>query len=168
MDNFNSLSVEGKAVDCAFINGRVVYSVYPNYTTTTLALESATLSAVGISGTGSYVPPGDTAAYSYSLYGTPGVAFVKQGSGQTNPFAISPHVWCRAKHYASQLTGFTGPDGDAYTTKTQTALTAWAQTAGVKLPVEDVSDIEMIVTNEDISGQDYLDGLPYLVPFKKL
>lgn len=164
MDNFNTLSVDGKAVRWAFVNGRIVYSVDTNYYTSSMALESFTLSATGVVSSGTYVPPGDTAAYSYSVYGTPDVHFVRKGSGQTNPFAVSPHVWCRAKHYASQLTGFTGPDGNAYTVKQQVALTAWALSNDVKLPVEDISDIEMIVTNEAISSETVLEDIPCIAP----
>lgn len=149
MDNFNTLSVDGKEVKYALLNGRVIYSSLPNYSTSTLALESTTLSAVGLddSLSGTYTLP-DGASYSYQGYNTPTVDFVKEGSGQTNPFCIAPHVWCRAKHYASQLTGFTGPDGNAYTVKEQTALTSWAVANNLDLPAEDISDIELIETNE--------------------
>ena len=153
MDNFNTLSVDNKAVKYALLNGRVIYSSLPNYSTTTLALESTTLSAVGLdpSLSGTYTLP-DGASYSYQGYSTPTLDFVKDGSGQTNPFCIAPHVWCRAKHYASQLTGFTGPDANAYTVKEQTALTAWAAANNLDLPIEDISDIEMIETNEAITS----------------
>ena len=149
MNNFNTLSIDNKAVKYALLNGRVIYSSLPNYSTTTLALESTTLSAVGIDGTlsGTYTLP-DGVSYSYQGYATPAVEFVGIGSGSSKPFAVSPHVWCRAKHYASQLTGFTGPDGNAYTVKEQTALTSWAEAHGLALPAEDISDIELIETNE--------------------
>lgn len=102
MDNFNTLSVDGKEVKYALLNGRVIYSSLPNYSTATLALESTTLSAVGLDDTlsGTYTLP-DGVSYSYQGYATPAVEFVGIGSGSSKPFAISPHVWCRAKHYAS-------------------------------------------------------------------
>ena len=162
MDNFNTLSVDSKAVKYALLNGRVIYSSLPNYSTTTLALESTTLSAVGLddSLSGTYTLP-DGVAYSYQGYDTPMLDFVKEGSGQTNPFCIAPHVWCRAKHYNSALTSFLDPTSlSTLTVKEQIALTAWAEANGLELPAEDISDIEMIETNEA-----YEDEIPYLMDF---
>lgn len=165
MDNFNTLSVDGKEVKYALLNGRVIYSSLPNYSTTTLALESTTLSAVGIddSLSGTYTLP-DGATYDYQGYNTPMVDFVKEGSGQTNPFCIAPHVWCRAKHYSSALTSFVDPySGSTLTVKEQIALTAWAEQNGLALPAEDVSDIELIETNETYGGSE--DTIPCLMDF---
>lgn len=146
MDNFNALSVDGKAVQYALLNGRIIYSSLENSTYSTLALESTTLSAVGLldSLSGTYTLP-DGVTYSYQGYDTTMLDFIKEGSGATNPFAISPHVWCRAKHYNSTLTSFTDPTSfSTITVKEQIALTAWAEAHGLALPAEDISDIEMI------------------------
>lgn len=162
MNNFNTLSVDNKAVKYALLSGRVIYSSLPNYSTTTLALESTTLSAVGLNDTlsGTYTLP-DGVTYSYQGYNTPMLDFIKEGSGATNPFAISPHVWCRAKHYNSTLTSFKDPTTlGTLTVKEQIALTAWAEQNGLELPAEDVSDIEMIETNEA-----YEDDTPCLMDF---
>ena len=162
MNNFNTLSVGNKAVKYALLNGRVIYSSLANYTYSILALESTTLSAVGLddSLSGTYTLP-DGVTYSYQGYNTPMLDFIEEGSGQTNPFAIAPHIWCRAKHYNSTLTSFTDPSsGEAMTVKEQIALTAWAEAHSLELPAEDISDIEMIETNEA-----YEDELPCLMDF---
>jgi len=162
MNNFNTLSVGNKAVKYALLNGHIIYSSLANYTYSTLALESTTLSAVGLASSlsGTYTLP-DGVEYSYQGYDTPMLDFIKEGSGATNPFAISPHVWCRAKHYNSTLTSFADPTSfSTLTVKEQIALTAWAEQNGLELPAEDISDIEMIETNEA-----YEDETPYLMDF---
>ena len=162
LNNFNTLSVDGKAVKYALLNGRIIYSSLADSTYSTLALESTTLSAVGLDDTlsGTYTLP-DGVTYDYQGYATSMLDFVKEGSGQTNPFCIAPHVWCRAKHYNSTLTSFTDPTTfNTLTVKEQIALTAWAQQNGLELPAEDISDIEMIETNEA-----YEDDLPCLMDF---
>lgn len=162
MNNFNTLSVGSKAVKYALLNGRIIYSSLANSTYSTLALESTTLSAVGLDDTlsGAYTLP-DGVTYDYQGYSTPMLDFIKEGSGQTNPFCIAPHVWCRAKHYNSTLTSFTDPSTfETLTVKEQIALTAWAEAHGLELPAEDISDIEMIETNEA-----YEDELPCLMDF---
>lgn len=164
MNNFNTLSVGNKAVKYALLNGHIIYSSLANSTYSTLALESTTLSAVGLASSlsGTYTLP-DGVAYSYQGYDTPMLDFIKEGSGATDPFAISPHVWCRAKHYNSTLTSFTDPTSfSTITVKEQIALTAWAEANGLELPAEDVSDIEMIETNEA-----YEDETPCLMDFVK-
>lgn len=67
MDNFKTLSVDNKAVKYALMNGRIIYSSLPDYTSISLSAEDIALSTTGIddSLSGTYVPPGDTAAYSY-------------------------------------------------------------------------------------------------------
>lgn len=165
MIDATNLSVDNKPVKWMTFNGSIVYSTTPDYTTTTLALESTTLSTSGLDSTlsGTYTLP-DGVSYSYQVYDTPMLDLVKEGSGQTNPFCIAPHVWCRAKHYNSQLTSFDDPYSDeALTVKEQIALTAWAEAHGLALPAEDISDIEMIETNEAYGGTE--DTLPCLMDF---
>ena len=162
MNNFNTLSVGNKAVKYALLNRHIIYSSLANSTYSTLALESTTLSAVGLDGSlsGTYTLP-DGVSYSYQGYDTLMLDFIKEGSGQTNPFCIAPHVWCRAKHYNSTLSSFTDPTTlETLTVKEQIALTAWAEANGLALPAEDISDIEMIETNEA-----YEDELPCLMDF---
>lgn len=166
MDNFNALSVDNKAVAYALLNGRVIYSALPNYTNTTLALESTTLSASGLDSSlsGTYTLP-DGVSYSYQGYNTPDAEFVKQGSGANNPFLIAPHVWCRAKHYNSTLSSFVDPSDNTktLTVKEQIALSDWATANDLPLPSYDITDIEMIETNEAYAGSD--DNIPYLMDF---
>ena len=162
MNNFNTLSIDNKAVKYALLNGHIIYSSLANSTYSTLALESTTLSAVGLDEilSGTYTLP-DGVTYSYQGYNTPMLDFIKEGSGATDPFAIAPHVWCRAKHYNSTLTSFTDPTSfSTLTVKEQIALTAWAEANGLALPAEDISDIEMIETNEA-----YEDDTPCLMDF---
>lgn len=128
MNNFNTLSVGNKAVKYALLNGHIIYSSLANSTYSTLALESTTLSAVGLASSlsGTYTLP-DGVTYEYQGYDTPMLDFIKEGSGQTDPFAIAPHIWCRAKHYNSTLSSFTDPTNlETLTVKEQIALTAWA------------------------------------------
>lgn len=164
MNNFNTLSVDNKPVKYALLNGRVIYSSLPNYSTTTLALESTTLSGrLDSTLSGTYTLP-DGATYEYQGYNTPMLDFVKEGSGQTNPFCIAPHVWCRAKHYNSALTSFVDPYSvEALTVKEQIALVDWAEQNGLELPAEDISDIEMIETNDAYGGAE--DTIPCLMDF---
>lgn len=165
MNNFNTLSVDNKAVKYALLNGRIIYSSLENSTYSTLSAESTTLSAVGLDGTlsGTYTLP-DGATYDYQGYNTPMLDFVKEGSGQTNPFCIAPHVWCRAKHYSSALTSFADPSsGGTHTVKEQIGLADWATTNNLQLPAYDISDIEMIETNEAYGGTE--DSLPCLMDF---
>lgn len=107
MNNFNTLSVGNKAVKYALLNGHIIYSSLANYTYSILALESTTLSASGLDDTlsGTYTLP-DGVTYTYAMYDTPAVNLSRGGSGQTTPFPIAPHVWCRAKHYNSALSSF--------------------------------------------------------------
>ena len=165
MDNFTALSIDNKAVAYALLNGRVIYSSLPNYSTTTLTLESTTLSAVGIddSLSGTYTLP-DGVSYSYQGYATPAVEFVGIGGGSSKPFAISPHVWCRAKHYNTQLTAFTDPAGAIKTVVEQVPLTEWAKDNNLQVPSEDISDIEMITTEEAYGTTDQL---PYLMDYSQ-
>ena len=164
MNNFNTLSVDNKAVKYALLNGHIIYSSLANSTYSTLSAESANLNSVGLldSLSGTYTLP-DGVTYSYQGYDTTMLDFVKEGSGQTNPFCIAPHVWCRAKHYNSTLTSFTDPTSLAtLTVKQQIALVDWAEQNGLELPGCDISDIEMIETNEA-----YEDELPYLMDFEQ-
>lgn len=162
MNNFNTLSVDNKAVKYALLNGRIIYSSLANSTYSTLALESTTLGAVGLDETlsGTYTLP-DGVTYAYAMYNTPDVGLSRNGSGQTTPFAIAPHVWCRAKHYNSALSSFYDKLGNAYTVKEQIALTAWAEQNGLDLPGCDIADIEMLETNEAFASAD----CPYLMDF---
>lgn len=162
LSNFNTLSADGKAVKYALLNGRIIYSSLADSTYSALSAESTALSTYGLDDnlSGTYTLP-DGVAYSYQGYGTPTLDFVKEGSGQTNPFCIAPHVWCRAKHYNSTLSSFTDPTAlGTLTVKEQIALTAWAEQNGLDLPAEDISDIEMIETDEAYEAE-----LPCLMDF---
>ena len=167
MNNFNTLSVDNKAVKYALLNGHIIYSSLANSTYSTLSAESANLNLVGLldSLSGTYTLP-DGVTYSYQGYDTTMLDFIKEGSGQTNPFCIAPHVWCRAKHYNSTLTSFTDPTSfDTITVKEQIALVDWAEQNGLELPNCDISDIEMIETNEAYDGTE--NDLPYLMDFEQ-
>lgn len=113
----NTLSVDNKPVKWMTINGRIVYSTTPDYTAAVMASMNDGM-AYSPTDTGTYVPPGDTASYSYSLYtdGMPYVGFTQQGTGNLKPFAISPHVFVRAKHYGGTVSTF-DLNGITYTVK---------------------------------------------------
>lgn len=147
MDNFNTLSIDNKPVKWMTINGRIVYSTTPDYTAAVTASMNDAIGAATAS-TGTYVPPGDSAAYSYTLYtdSVPEVPFTEQGSGSTKPFAIAPHVFVRAKHYGGTVSTFQ-LSGTTYTVKEQVALSAWCEANNVAVPAG-CGDIELLYTNE--------------------
>lgn len=94
MENYNTLSVDSKAVKVATINGKVVYSALSDYSLTNAADSNAEVSAAGVIAdettlSGTYVPPGDTNPYTYFCYNTAPVSFVEAGSGSTHPFPVS-------------------------------------------------------------------------------
>ena len=166
-----NLSVDNKPVKWMTINGRIVYSTDIDYSYPVWALENTTLSAAGYGGTSSYTPPGDTEAYQYKMCLTQPCGLVPSGSGASRLFAISPHVWIHAKHYNETLSSFTGMNvsqyggsSRPYTVKEQIALTDWAGQHNLPLPDADISDIEMIESNE--APED--DGvIPYLMSYKQ-
>lgn len=134
MIDATNLSVDNKAVKWMTFNGSIVYSTTPDYTATVMASMNDGM-ANSPTGTGTYVPPGDTASYSYSLYtnGMPDAAFTQQGSGNLKPFAISPHVFVRAKHYGGTVSTFNVND-TTYTVKEQIALSDWCEANNVVVP----------------------------------
>ena len=166
MDNFNTLSVDSKAVKYAFLNGKLVYTSLINSSTPNWALENVTLSVATLSGPDTYLPPGDTTPYSYYTYKTSLSAMTAAGSGSNHLIEISPKVFCRAKHYNTTVTTFYGPRNIPCTAKEQIGLVDWAKANGHEdlIPGDaDVSDIEMIYSQYrgDTSN------LPYLMPWKQ-
>ena len=164
MDNFNTLSVDNKPVKYAFLNSRLIYTSLINSSTPNWALENTTLSAVGGYVQGGYYPPGDTTWYNCWFYATTPTTWRGDGSGSNHLFPIAPHVWCRAKHYDTTLTSFYGKSG-TYTVNEQIGLVDWARANKHEdlLPDSDVSDIEMIESNEAFLSDD----IPYLMPWKQ-
>lgn len=163
-----NLSVDNKPVKWMTINGRIVYSTDIDHSYPVWALENTTLSAGGIAHPGSYTPPGDVSAYTYMQYNTPRQYLTLANTGASALFPIAPHIWIHAKHYNQTLSSFSGPKGtiehgQTYTVKEQIALTAWAEQHSLPLPDADISDIEMIESNEACDD----DNVPYLMPYKQ-
>ena len=72
----------------------------------------------------------------------------------------------RAKHYNTQLTAFTDPAGVAKTVVEQVPLAEWAKDNNLQVPIEDISDIEMITTAEAYGTTDQLPCLMDYSQFK--
>ena len=166
-----NLSVDNKPVKWMTINGRIVYSTDIDHSYPMWALENTTLSASGYIGDPkTYTPPGDSSPYyTCDVYPTD---FAVVGQGSSRLFPIAPHVWIHAKHYNQTLSSFTGAKGvsggggatsQTYTVKEQIALTTWAEQNNLPLPDADISDIEVIESNEACDD----DNVPYLMSYKQ-
>ena len=140
MDNFSTLSVDGKEVKVATLNCKVVYSAHPDYSLSNMTDADAEVSAAGSAGTTSYTPPGDSAAYSCTVYNTEPVIYVEAGSGNTHPFPVSQHVFARARHYGSAPASFTWR-GETFTVTASIALSTFAQEHEIKINSAAIEDI---------------------------
>lgn len=102
LSNYSTLSVDGKAVKVATLDGRVVYSALSDYGAVNMEEAEAAVKAAGVvfQGeylSGTYVPPGDTEPYQYFFWDTYEVQptatwrpkFVDQGPGDEHPFPIA-------------------------------------------------------------------------------
>lgn len=157
----NTLSIDNKPVKWMTINGRIAYTTSPNNTYSLLALESTTLSAAGVLGQVSYTPPGDSAIYTCDVYGTASEAWWGAGSGSTQLFPVSPHVFARAQHYNSTLTSFWCRQ--SFTTSSQENLAAWAKENGFDSDYVDslgIGDIELVTTSTELTAFT-TDDIPY-------
>ena len=96
---------------------------------------------------GTYVPPGDTSAYTYFCYNTEPVSFVDAGMGVNNWFAISPTTFVIAQHYGKPVGTFTY-HGDTYRIKDSTELSAWAKENGFNIADTAIGDIRLVDTDE--------------------
>lgn len=66
MLDYTDLSVGGKEVKWMTINGRIVYSTTEDQTSAVLSAENTALQTAGYdTTTGTYIPPGDSSAYTY-------------------------------------------------------------------------------------------------------
>jgi hypothetical protein len=159
MIDATNLSVDNKAVKWMTFNGSIVYSTTEDQTLATISRMNNAMAYSPID-TGSYVPPGDTAPYSYSIYTNdmPYVGFTQHGSGNLKPFAISPHVFVRAKHYGGTVSTF-DINTITYTVREQVALSAWCEDNNVAVPAG-CGDIELLWTNEGMGSE----VVPCLMP----
>lgn len=158
MLDYTDLSVGGKEVKWMTFNKRIVYSATEDQTSAVLSAENAALQTAGYdASTGTYTPPGDSSAYTYYTCPTTSVDFAEAGGGSNHLFPIAPHVWCRAKHYASTLASFTF-GGSTFDVAEQTGLTTWAEQNNIKIPASGLDDIEVLATAQavDISAVPYL------------
>lgn len=172
LSNYSTLSVDGKAVKVATLDGRVVYSALSDYGAVNMEEAEAAVKAAGVvyQGeylSGTYVPPGDTEPYQYFYWDTYEVqptatwrpAFVDQGSGDEHPFAIAFNgtsaVYIRSASYGEPLSSFqfrggsseSGTSGSAYkrTVREYVDLSSWAPEHGFDLPPEAIGDIQLVL-----------------------
>lgn len=133
MINFNSLSVDNKAVKYMTLDGKIVYSTDPDNSYSLYGLEDVTLSSVtAVRPAGSYTPPGDTNIYTYDLYRVPAENFWGGGSGTNHLFPISQHIFARAAHWGNQLSNAYVGNSDTYDCIIDEVvnLTTWAKSNG--------------------------------------
>lgn len=166
LSNYSTLSVDGKAVKVATLDGRVVYSALSDYGSVNMEEAEATVKAAGVvfQGeylSGTYVPPGDTEPYQYFYWDTYEVqptatwrpAFVDQGSGDGHPFAIAFNgtsaVYIRSASYGEPLSSFQFGGGSEHLTKRTVVeyvdLSSWAPEHGFDLPPEAIGDIQLVL-----------------------
>lgn len=163
MIDATNLSVDNKAVKWMTFNGSIVYSTTEDQTTPVWSTENTTLQTAGYDATtGTYTPPGDSSSYTYYTCPTTDVEFVEAGSGSNHLFPIAPHVWCRAKHYASTIASFTF-GGSTYNVTEQTGLTTWAEQNNIEIPADGLDDIEVLTTTQAVDSS----KVPYLMPYKQ-
>ena len=170
MIDATNLSVDNKAVKWMFFNGSIVYSTSIDSSPVSWALENTTLSAGGILSANTYTPPGDTSAYTCSIYSTPSQQWFAGGSGSNHLFPVSRHVFARAAHYGSTLTGaIAGNTTQLSLGVTEvTLLTDWAKSNGFAAAWVDslgIGDIQMVMTSGDpITANCYTeDDIPYYI-----
>lgn len=146
MIDCTNLSIDNKPVKWMTFNGSIVYSTTEDQTSAVWSTENTALQTAGYDATtGTYTPPGDSSAYTYYTVPAAAVEFVEAGSGSNHLFPIAPHIWCRAKHYASTLASFAF-GGSTYNVTEQIGLTVWATQNNLPIPFENIDDIEMLTT----------------------
>ena len=158
MNNFNTLSIDGKEVKVATLNNRVIYSAFPDYSLSNMTDANTEVSTAGSAGTTSYTPPADTSSYSCTVYSTEPVSYVEAGSGNTHPFPVSQHVFARARHYGSAPASFTWR-GETFTVTESISLSAFAQEHEIKADFEAIEDIQLLFTDKAVD----LSAVPCLV-----
>lgn len=173
MINFNSLSVDNKAVKYMTIDGKIVYSTDPDNSYSLYGLEDITLSTVtAVRPGGSYTPPvQDALLYTYDVYRVPAENFWGGGSGANHLFPISQHIFARAAHWGNELTStYVGNTNSYYCSIDEVVnLTAWAKSNGFDSDYVDslhVGDIQLTHTPATVltAGVYTEDDIPYIIP----
>ena len=149
MANFNTLSVDNKAVKVATLNGRVIYSALADQSLSNMTDANSKVSSAGVAGTTSYTPPGDSSAYTCTIYDTTPVDYVEAGSGTNHPFPVSQHVFARARHYGSAPASFTWR-GETFTVSESISLSSYAQENNIKVTPSAIEDIQLLYTDKAV------------------
>lgn len=152
MDNFNTLSCDGKAVKWLQIDRRIVYSALSNCADSMFSDMDAQISAGGVAGTTTYTAYSGAASYTCSVYNTVSCNLAEPGSGSNHLFPITPHVFVRANHYGNgaSLTSFSY-NGETFSVQKYTVLSAWAVENGwdeISLRRMGTADIDLYVTDK--------------------
>lgn len=131
MNNFNTLSVDNKAVKVATLNGRVIYSALENIDYPTKEAEAAILSASTSLSTATYTCPNGV-SYEYNQLSTfEENTFTGAGAGNVRPFAVSPYVMATAAHYGNTIQLGNMSIGDATVNRLSCVnLSTWAKEQG--------------------------------------
>lgn len=165
MNNFNTLSVDNKAVKVATLNGRVIYSALENIDYQTKEAEAAILSASTSLSTATYTCPNGV-SYNYNQLSTfVENGFTGAGSGNVRPFAVSPYVLATAEHYGDTIELGNMSIGDATVNRLSCVnLVAWAKEQGKwtdsYIDALGIGDIELVVLDKTGSAVPN-DCIPY-------
>lgn len=170
MIDATNLSVDNKAVKWMTFNGSIVYSTSIDSSPVSWALENNTMAAAGELTSSTYTPPGDSSTYAFDIYNTPTQHWFGGESGSNHLFPVSRHVFARAAHYGSTLTGFVAGNSNKLSCSVTeiTLLTDWAKNNGFDAAWVDslgIGDIQMVTTNGDpITANCYTeDDIPYYI-----
>ena len=174
MENFNTLSVDGKEVAFATLNGRVVYSQYKDLGSTSIISAAAGIS-LQQPDDGSYVcPNGVTYEYKdYTLLDAMGPVTLGTGTGNTNPFAVSPHIATYAHHYAttpSTISYYDDGSGDVVLSVLERVnLSTWAKSTGKwtdsYIDSLAIGDIDLLKFDKSVSIADYF--IPWYMSYQQ-
>lgn len=165
-----NLSVDNKPVKWMTINGRLVYTTEPDYTYSTYELMAQDLSGA-TTAQGSYTPPGDTEAYTYTNYTTNAIYQRGQDISMMAKFGltcgplvrISDKCWTYARHYnVDPPANFSF--GPGYFTKQEhIGLKEWAEQNELPLPNCNIDDVG-IAYYTYAGGETYWPSyIPYLM-----
>lgn len=149
MDNFNELSVDNNGVKVATLNSRLIYSALADQSLSNMTDANSKVSSAGVAGTTSYTPPGDSSAYTCTIYDTTPVDYVEAGSGTNHPFPVSQHVFARARHYGSAPASFTWR-GETFTVTESISLSSYAQENNINVTPSAIEDIQLLYTDKAV------------------
>ena len=119
MNNFNTLSVDNKAVKVALFNSRVIYSAFPDYSLSNMTNANAEVSAAGVTiggGGGGYSLPADCFPITGEDYGGEPLGPINSNSEiEFEDDGYSIHIvqdYDYVASFNSESKAFEGPEGN--------------------------------------------------------